>query len=40
MANLGDKLTDKETDDMIREADVNGDGQINYKEFARMMMAK
>jgi len=27
-------------DEMIREADVDGDGQINYEEFVKMMMAK
>lgn len=26
----GEKLTDKEVDEMIREADIDGDGQINY----------
>ena len=36
----GEKLTDKEVDEMIREADVDGDGQINYEEFVKMMMAK
>ena len=39
MTNLGEKLTD-EVDEMIREADVDGDGHINYEEFVRMMMAK
>eukprot|EP00438_Fugacium_kawagutii_P009821 Skav212322 [mRNA] locus=scaffold3374:164609:165441:- [translate_table: standard] len=34
------KLTDEEVDEMIREADVDGDGQINYEEFVKMMMAK
>ena len=29
-----------EVDEMIREADVDGDGHINYEEFVRMMMAK
>ena len=36
MTNLGEKLTDFEVDDMIREADVDGDGQINYEEFVKV----
>jgi len=40
MTNLGEKLTDEEVDEMIREADVDGGGQINYEEFVKMMMAK
>merc|ERR1711924_200080 len=40
MTNLGEKLTDEEVDEMIRDADVDGDGQINYEEFVKMMMAK
>lgn len=31
MANLGEKLTDEEIDDMIREVDENGDGQIDWE---------
>lgn len=30
MMSLGEKLTDNEVDEMIREADIDGDGQINY----------
>lgn len=30
MANLGEKLTNEEVTEMIQEADVDGDGQINY----------
>lgn len=36
MTNLGEKLTDDEVDEMIREADVDGDGQINYEEFVKV----
>merc|ERR1712224_784851 len=35
MTNLGE-----EVDEMIREADIDGDGQINYEEFVKVMMAK
>jgi len=38
MINLGEKLTDEEVEQMIREADLDGDGQVNYDEFVRMMM--
>jgi len=37
MHNLGEKLTTEEVDEMVREADIDGDGQINYEEFVRMM---
>jgi len=40
MTNLGEKLSDQEVDEMIREADVDGDGQIEYDEFVKMMLAK
>lgn len=38
MINLGEKLTDEEVEQMIREADLDGDGQVNYDEFVKMMM--
>jgi len=37
MATLGAELTNEQVDAMIREADVDGDGQINYKEFVKSM---
>jgi calmodulin len=29
----GEKLSENEVEEMIREADVDGDGQINYDEY-------
>ncbi|KAG8221513.1 hypothetical protein J3R82DRAFT_1728 [Butyriboletus roseoflavus] len=37
MTNLGEKLTETEVEEMIREADVDGDGQINYDEFVKLL---
>mmetsp|Transcript_57555 Transcript_57555/g.136901 ORF Transcript_57555/g.136901 Transcript_57555/m.136901 type:complete len:166 (-) Transcript_57555:219-716(-) len=40
MVGLGEKLSDQEVDDMIQEADHDGDQAINYDEFVNMMKAK
>jgi len=40
MLSLGERLTDEEAEQMIREADLDGDGQVNFDEFARIMMLK
>ncbi|KAL6637834.1 hypothetical protein ACP70R_025406 [Stipagrostis hirtigluma subsp. patula] len=37
MINLGEKMTDEEVEQMIKEADTDGDGQVNYDEFVLMM---
>ena len=31
MCNLGEKLSPDEIEEMIKEADVDGDGQVNYE---------
>ncbi|KAK0609033.1 Calmodulin [Lasiodiplodia hormozganensis] len=35
MKAIGENLTDAEIDDLIKEADVDGNGTIDYEEFAR-----
>ena len=37
MGNMGESLTPTEIQGMIDEADVDGDGVINYEEFYNMM---
>ena len=38
LTNLGEKMTDDEVNKLIQEADIDGDGQINYEEFVKRMM--
>ena len=38
--NLGEELTDEEVDAIIREADIDGDGEIDYLEFTKMMLGQ
>lgn len=40
LTNLGERLTDEKVDEMIREADNDGDMQSKYEEFAKVMIAK
>jgi len=38
--NLGEKLTSNEIREILTEADMDGDGHIDYLEFVKMMMNK
>ncbi|KAL5204698.1 hypothetical protein ABZP36_009569 [Zizania latifolia] len=38
MASLGEEMTEDEIDEMMRTADTNNDGQVDYEEFKRVMM--
>nr|CAB3266512.1 calmodulin-like [Phallusia mammillata] len=40
MTTIGEVLTEEEVDEMIRNSEVDGDGQVNYEEFVTRMMAK
>ena len=40
MTSLGENVTMDEVDEMIKEADLDGDGYINYEEFVRMILNK
>lgn len=37
MTHIGDKLSDAEVEEMIAEADKDGDGTLNYEEFVKML---
>ncbi|KAF0305529.1 Calmodulin [Amphibalanus amphitrite] len=38
MTSMGDKMTNEEVDDMVREADRDGKGKINYDAFVRALL--
>jgi len=40
MLTLGERLSEDEVDEMIKEADSKGDGYIYYKEFVKVMLSK
>ena len=40
IGDIGERFTEEEADEMIREADIDGDGFINYHEFVKIMMTK
>ena len=40
LTTLGDKLTEEESEELISEADIDGDGNVNYEEFVTMLLHK
>ena len=40
MINLQEDLNDEELEELLNFGDLNKDGEIDHKEFVRMMMAK
>ncbi|CAH9070647.1 unnamed protein product [Cuscuta europaea] len=40
MTNLGQKLSEKEVDEMMKEADVDNNGGIDYQEFVKVIISK
>jgi len=40
LTSLGEKLTDEELDDMIKEGDINDDGRIDFEMLASIMTAR
>ena len=40
LTTYGDTMSDKEVDEMIKEADVDSNGKIRYEEFTRLLLSK
>lgn len=40
LTSIGEKLSDADVDQMIREADTNNDGEIDIQEFTQLLTAK
>ena len=40
LTTLGDKLSEDESAELISEADIDGDGNVNYEEFVTMLLHK
>ena len=40
MKSIGEDLTNNDLTDMIREADKNGDGVIDFQEFSSLLLKK
>ncbi|XP_063889044.1 neo-calmodulin-like isoform X1 [Scylla paramamosain] len=40
MTSMGEKMSEQEVEDMIKEAAPNGDGRVNYEEFVNIIARK
>ena len=40
LTTMGERLTEEELADFMREADMDGDCKLNYEEFCKMMLQK
>ena len=40
MANLGEEYTPEEAEEMIKEADLDNDGRVDYDEFMKIILSK
>lgn len=40
LCNMGEKLNDDEVEEMLRNASIQGDGNIDYTAFVRHMMSR
>ena len=40
MTSLGEELTEEEVKEMIKEADIDGDGQVSYEDFKKIYLSK
>merc|ERR1719379_1938607 len=40
MCNLGEQVTNEEVEDMIREADADGDGELSFEDFLQFIQAR
>ncbi|XP_060580831.1 uncharacterized protein LOC132737547 [Ruditapes philippinarum] len=39
LLNLGEKMNEKEIDDLLQEADLDADGQLNYTTLTQLLLA-
>jgi len=40
LCNMGEKLNDQEVDEMLRDACIQGDGNVDYTAFVRHMLTR